>query len=327
MKIGFIGVGGVAQPHLQNLSEIEGVEISAVCDIMEERAREVGEKYSAKPYTDYHEMLKNEQLDGCYVCVIPAGHGSIELDLANAKLPFYAEKPVHLDLDAAAKVIEAIDKNNLINSVGYHWRYTTPVQESKKWLDEHKISIVEAYWYGGFVGGPWWRQMKLSGGQLVEQSTHAVDLARYLAGEVHTVFGAGATGAMSDIENYDIHDTSIVTLMFDSGAIGQVTSGCIVEKHGKGKVGLTVKGRNWAADVGADGAKLQDENGEKEIKGDQTWAEQLGNGDRAFIKAIQNNSMEGVMSPYVSGAQTLAITIAANESMESGQPVKVRRFV
>ena len=328
MKIGFIGVGGVAQPHLQNLSNIEGVEISAVCDIMADRAREVGEKYAAKSYTDYHEMLKNETLDGCYVCVIPAGHGSIELDLANAKLPFYAEKPVHLDLDACAQVIEAIEKNNLINSVGYHWRYTTPVQEGKKMVRRAQDQLGRSVLVWRFRGWPVVASDEIVGRpNWSSRARTRVDLARYLAGEVHTVFGAGATGAMKEIENYDIHDTSIVTMMFDSGAIGQVTSGCIAEKHGAGKVGLTLKGRNWSAEVGADGAKLRDENGENEIKGDQTWAEQLGNGDRAFVKAIQNNSMDGVMSPYISGAQTLAITLAANESMESGQAVKVRRFV
>src|SRR5688572_29833827 len=108
MNVGFIGVGGVAQPHLQNVSNLRGVKISAVCDIVAERALQVGEKYGAKHYSDYREMLKNEALDACYVCVIPGGHGTIELELAHAKIPFYAEKPVHLDLKACAKVLDAV---------------------------------------------------------------------------------------------------------------------------------------------------------------------------------------------------------------------------
>jgi myo-inositol 2-dehydrogenase/D-chiro-inositol 1-dehydrogenase len=327
MRIGFIGVGGVAQPHLQNLSAMDGVQIAAVCDIVPERVQQVAESFGAKGYTDYKEMIASEKLDACYVCVIPAAHAEIELDLANARLPFYAEKPVHLDLDACARVIEAIEKNNVINSVGYHWRYTQPVKQSQEWIAQHKVSIVEGWWYGGFVGAPWWRQMKLSGGQLVEQSTHVVDCARFLGGEVHTVFGVGATGAMTEIENYDIHDTSIVTLMFDSGAIGQITSGCIAEKNGGSKVDISLKGRDWNAQVGTDKAKLTDASGTQEIVGEQAWSEQLGNGDRAFVAATRSNDMSGVMSPYISGAQTLAITLAANESMATGQAVKVRRFV
>ena len=50
LKIGFIGVGGVAQPHLNTLNALDGVQISAVCDAFADRAKEVGEKFSASIY-------------------------------------------------------------------------------------------------------------------------------------------------------------------------------------------------------------------------------------------------------------------------------------
>jgi myo-inositol 2-dehydrogenase / D-chiro-inositol 1-dehydrogenase len=327
MKVGFIGVGGVAQPHLQNVSHMEDVKITAVCDIVAERAQAAAEKYSAKPYSDYHEMIRSEKLDACYVCVIPGAHGTIELDLAKARLPFYAEKPVHLDLDACQRVIDEVDKAKLVNGVGYHWRYTSAARRVKEFVGERRASLVEGWWYGGFVGAPWWRQMKLSGGQLVEQTTHIVDMARYVAGEVHTVMAAGSTGAMTEVENYDIHDASVCLLMFDSGAVGQITSGCIAEKHGGSRVDITIKGRNWSAWTNASKAHLKTEGVDEVVESDQTWAEQLGNGDRTFIQAVRSGDTSATLSPYVSGAQTLAITLAANESMRTGQPVKVRRFV
>jgi predicted dehydrogenase len=271
-------------------------------------------------------MLKNEQLDACYVCVIPGGHGTIELDLAQAKIPFYAEKPVHLDLGACQKVLDVVESSDLITGVGYHKRYTKASQEAKQWIDQKKVSLVEGWWYGGFVGAPWWRQMKLSGGQLVEQTTHIVDMARFLAGEVHTVYGAGSTGAMTEIENYDIHDTSVVTLLFDSGAIGQITSGCIAENNGGSRVDIVVKGRDWQAQVGDD-ATLKDAEGEQKIESNLSWQEQLGQGDNAFLNAVRSGDKSAVTSDYRSGVQTLAITLAANESMATGQPVKVQRFV
>ena len=177
-------------------------------------------------------------------------------------------------------------------------------------------------------GAPWWRQMAGSGGQLVEQSTHIVDMARYVAGEVHTVQATGATGAMTDIENYNIHDASIVLLQFDSGAIGSISSGCIAEKHGSSKVDVTFLGRNWMAWTNAGDAILKsEETGEQKVPSNQSWAEQLGNGDSAFVRAVKSGDQSGILSPYSSGAQTLAITLAANQAMQSGAAVKVRRFV
>ncbi len=329
LNIGFIGVGGVAQPHLQNLSAM-GENIAAVCDINTARANEIGEKYGAMPYTDYHQMLAEQELDACYVCVIPGAHGTIELDLAKARMPFYAEKPVHLDLDICGQVIDELNAGGVINSVGYHWRYTTASRAAKEFAATRKISHVEGWWFGGMPGAPWWRQMAGSGGQLVEQSTHIVDMARYIAGEVHTVQAIGATGAMTDVENYDIHDTSIVLLQFDSGAIGSISSGCIAEKHGASKVDITFRGRNWSAWTNAGDAILRGsevEGGEQKVPSNQTWAEQLGNGDKAFVNAVKTGDQSGILSPYSSGAQTLAITLAANEAMQSGAAAKVRRFV
>jgi predicted dehydrogenase len=107
----------------------------------------------------------------------PARTATSNSTLPKPKFPFYAEKPVHLDLNVCQKVIDELEKNGTVNSVGYHWRYTSASQAAKKFIDKHQVGLVEGWWYGGFVGAPWWRQMKLSGGQLVEQSTHIVDMA------------------------------------------------------------------------------------------------------------------------------------------------------
>ncbi len=329
LKIGFIGVGGVAQPHLKNLSAMDGVRVSAVCDAFADRAKEVGENYSAAVYTDYQQMLETEQLDGVYVCLIPGVHGTTELDLAQKGVPFYIEKPVHLELDACQKVLDQLEKSPVINSVGYHWRYGKGSQAVKKFLQGRQISVVQGYWDGGFVGAPWWRQEKLSGGQLVEQATHIVDLARYLAGEVKSVYASASTGAMSEIENYDITDASITTLNFESGAVGFVSTNCIAEGvEGSSKVDLIVKGRGFNAFTNSDkGEWNSKEGGKGEESGGQPWADQLGNGDRAFIAAIRAGDQSQIIADYRSGTQTLALTLAATESMKTGEVVTVRRFV
>ncbi|PQV64282.1 putative dehydrogenase [Abditibacterium utsteinense] len=329
LKIGFIGVGGVAQPHLNNLSAMDGVKVSAVCDSFADRAKEVGEKFSASVYTDYKKMLETEKLDGVYVCLIPGVHGTTELEIAQKGVPFYIEKPVHLELDACQRVLEQLEKSPVINSVGYHWRYGRGSQAVKKFLEGQQISVVQGYWDGGFVGAPWWRQQKLSGGQLVEQATHIVDLARFLAGEVKSVYSNAATGAMSEIENYDITDASITNLNFKSGAIGFVSTNCIAEEvEGGSKVDLIVKGRGFNAFTNSDEGQWNSKTGGKgEEKGGQPWADQLGNGDRAFIAAIRSGDQNQIVSDYRSGAQTLAVTLAATQSMKSGEVVSVRRFV
>src|SRR4051794_24493351 len=74
VTLGFVGTGGIARHHLEQLAGLEGVRIGAVCDVVEERARATAEKFGGTVYGDYARMLENEKLDGLYVCVPPAMH-------------------------------------------------------------------------------------------------------------------------------------------------------------------------------------------------------------------------------------------------------------
>ena len=327
LNIGFIGVGGIAQIHFDRLTEMEDVKISAVCDTFADRAREVGDKFEAPSYSDYKKMLAEQKLDACYVCIIPGVHGTIELDLVEAGIPFFLEKPVHLELDACQRVLDALEKTPLINAVGYHWRYGAGVQAAHDFMKNKAASYVEGHWYGGFVGAPWWRQMELSGGQLVEQTTHIVDMARFVAGEVKSVYAAGSRGAMTEYENYDIHDVSTATLKFDGGAVGNIVSGCIAGKHGGGEHGLTVKGRNFQVFANENTAKWESESDSGDVNTPPKHKHLHNSGDDAFIEALQTGDQNVILSDYRSGTQTLAITLAANQSMENGQEIQVRRFV
>ena len=69
IKVGIYGVGGHARNnHLLNLTRLEGVEVVAVCDIVEENARQAAADFGiSRSYTDGHEMVKQESLDALFV--------------------------------------------------------------------------------------------------------------------------------------------------------------------------------------------------------------------------------------------------------------------
>ena len=295
LNIGFIGAGAVAQAHLTNLAAMRGVRIAAVCDVQRERREAAARSFGAQPYADHRKMLRAEGLDGCYVCLIPSAHGRIELDLVRAGLPFFIEKPVHLELNAARRVLDAVRAADLLTCVGYHWRYTRASAAVKKLVSGRRLTMVEGWWSDTMPQVGWWRRRARSGGQLVEQATHVVDMARFLGGEIHTVFSAGTTGSMTDVEGYDIHDASVTTLMYDDGAIGQVTSGCV---GGARKVHITAMGRDWWATTDASTADIVDGRRQRHIDSCEDWLRQIGNGDRAFIAALRKGDPSRILSDY-----------------------------
>ena len=329
ISIGLIGVGGICQVHLKNLVKMSGVQIAAVCDIDPHRAQEVGKQLDATPYTRYRNMLRREHFDACYVCLTPSVHGTIEYELAEAQIPFFVEKPVHLKLEFCEGVLNEVDKHNLITAVGYHWRYMDTTKAVKAFIAKRRITAVDGGWQGAIPEHAlWWPQMKLSGGQLVEQATHIVDLARYLAGDIDTVFASGTKGAFADIDKYDIYDASLTNLQFDSGAVGVIATGCVASGTVPSRVGLTVSGRGWQADVKQRDGQIIHERGKRKLKDNaKDIIEQIGRGDAAFIHAVKTGKTDRIRSTYRDATQTLAVTLAANESMRTGEPATVERFM
>src|SRR6476646_344535 len=103
---------------------------------------------------------------------------------------------------------------------------------ARRYLDGKTIAMVTSHRWGGLPQTPWWRVMGQSGGQLVEQTPHQVDLMRYLAGEIVEVHARYATRVLGDVPNLDIPDVQVVNLQFASGAVGSLTTSCALREGG-----------------------------------------------------------------------------------------------
>lgn len=316
LRIGFIGAGGIARAHLKNVSAMEDVTIAAVSDVDRERAAQVAEQHGASQYTDWARMLEAEALDALYICLPPDAHGNLELDVARRAIPFYIEKPIHLSLATALAVQEAVKEENLVTSVGYQLRYCGAVQKACKFLADRRLSLVHGWYVGGLPGVHWWRRKAMSGGQAVEQATHIFDLALLLAGPVETVRALGTTGAMSDIEGYDVEDASVSLLEFQSGAVGYVATGCVLKDGGSPCVGLRLDGRDCTVEVSGNTVTITGPDRQPAEENFQNKeADPMSQADATFVEAVRSQNPDRILSDYASGVQTLAVTLAVNESM------------
>ena len=83
IRIGFVGVGQIAQNHLKAYQKIEGAEIVAAADINEEQLNKVAEEFEiADCYSDFHEMLKRDDIDAIDVCL----HNNLHMPVTLAAL-------------------------------------------------------------------------------------------------------------------------------------------------------------------------------------------------------------------------------------------------
>ena len=311
VRIGFIGVGGIAHSHLGRLSQIKEARIVALCDVVKEKAEESAKTYQAIAYTDYKEMLDKQNLDAVFISLPPFAHGDVEIDLAQRGIPFFIEKPVNLYLEKARKVEKIVKEKNLITSVGYVLRYMDIVEKAKDFLKDKKIALVLGRYFGEVPGAGkgWYSRKEKSGGQIVEQATHIVDLMRYLAGEIDYLYGQGFSG-LNKLENYNVEDASIVTMHFKKGALGSLTSNWLLSGF-QPTLEIVTKGIQIQYSITS--LKIISENKKEEflVSNDYALLE-----DQIFIEAVGNNDPSKIKSDYSDGLKTLEVTLAANESME-----------
>jgi len=331
--LGFVGCGGIAEAHLKGLVKNPHAELVAFCDIKLSRAKEISQKYGAtdaQTFTDAKTMLEKVDLDAVYFCLPPFAHGA-EMEAVKHNIPFFVEKPINLYLDQAKKIARAVEKKHLLTSVGYMNRYRKGVNKVRELLKEDPPILV----LGGWIGktphpekGPsiikWWIRKEKSGGQFLEQVTHTVDLARFLCGEISEVQAYPAIGINKTVpENYNIEDASVVNLKFSNGAVGNLWASCSADGGGGG-VSLSVyANQTTALFTGWEHSLrlLRKDAKPEEIPGEpDIFAVE----DAAFIEAVRRNDPSKVMCPYSDGLKTLKVTLAANKSMETGRPVKVR---
>ncbi|RKP53020.1 gfo/Idh/MocA family oxidoreductase [Cohnella endophytica] len=320
LKLGFIGTGGIANAHLDNLTKIDGIELTAFYDLDLARAQKAADVHGgAKAFSNLDEMLDGTKLDGVYVCVPPMAHGDAENKLVERGIPFLVEKPLGIDRELPRSIGAKVKASNLLTSVGYHWRYNESATLAKRLLENSKAGMALGYWMGGMPMVPWWRVQQGSGGQFVEQTTHIVDLLRYLCGEVSEVYAAYALQVMGDkVEGTDVPDVGTVTLKLANGMVATISNTCLLPA---------------GHHVGLD---IYTESGILELRGDalneitsagRSIHPNVANPyfveDEAFVHALRTGDRSRILSDYEDSLRTHEITIAANESAVSGQPVRL----
>jgi predicted dehydrogenase len=317
IRVGFIGVGGVAQVHLENMKENNDVEIVAVCDVIAKVAESTAHRYGAVPYTDYNKLLTNEQLDALFICVPPFAHQMIEEKAAARGIHLFVEKPIGLDIYTVHQKYRSIKEAGIITATGYCLRYLDIVRKAKKYLADKTVGMARGYYLTTFVETPWWRNMNKSGGQFVEQTTHTVDLMRYLIGDVQKVYADMALRVMDDTPGIDIPDVGSINFVFDSGAIGNITTSFTQPDH---RSGIEILGRGFSLLLDEDSLVITEEDGQQQIDRLVDFRKEQ---DDTFIQAIMTGNRDLILAPYEEALATLLVTFAANQSADSGSPVYV----
>ncbi|AIQ55256.1 Gfo/Idh/MocA family protein [Paenibacillus sp. FSL R7-0331] len=320
LNIGIVGTGWFSKVHADLLAGMEDVNLAAVCGSSKAKGEEMARPYGAEGYGEITDMLDAHKLDAVYICVPPQSHGAIERALIKREIPFFIEKPLGSSTEIPASLLQEIKEKNLLTSVGYHFRYQENIQRLKAALAGDKVGMIVGQWMGGMPGVAWWRNQEQSGGQFTEQTTHIVDLLRYLSGEVTEVYGLFGNRIMHEKhDGVTVADVGTVSLKLASGVIANISNTCVLP-DGVGRSGISFYNDNGLLDWNPE--RLLESRGGSSEEYVNTGNPYLRESE-AFLHAVRTGDRSRILSDYEDGYKTLKVTCAAFESAQSGLPVKL----
>jgi len=226
IRLALVGCGRISQTHFEAIREVDGLDLVAVCDINEPRAREAGDANGVPWFTSYAKMLADVACDAVAICTPSGLHPQHGILAARAGKHVICEKPMAITLSAADELVHACDDNGVHLFVIKQNRLNPAVQLVKRALDKGRfgrlyLANTTVRWTRPqeyYDQAPWRGTWEFDGGAFMNQASHYVDLIQWLAGPVESVIAKTATLA----RRIETEDTGIAVLRFRSGALGVI---------------------------------------------------------------------------------------------------------
>ena len=135
LKIGLVGVGGISHSHIDAWEKMEDAELIAMCDIRPERMEKFPDKHR---YTDFDEMLNNEEFDIIDICLPTYLHADFAVKAMEKGINVITEKPISLKEEDIDRVYKTAEKNNVKFMVAQVLRFWPEYELLKEIYDTKK---------------------------------------------------------------------------------------------------------------------------------------------------------------------------------------------
>jgi predicted dehydrogenase len=217
INIGIIGTGDRGSGLIPFINDIDGMKVTACCDVLPFRLENGLKKVEgkAKAYSDYRHLLDNKDIDAVIVAVPFSMHAQIEIDAINAGKHIYGEKTLAKGYDAIKQLIhKKFDRQDLIFQTGHQYHSSRLYANVVEMIKNGKIGKIAAFECQWNRNGNWrrevpspelerlinWRMYReYSGGLTAELCSHQIDFVNWVLDETpKQVVGVGGIDYWKD---------------------------------------------------------------------------------------------------------------------------------
>lgn len=158
-KVALIGPGWYGKVDLFRLIQVEDVDVTALCDVdsnmLDEAAKLTATRQKSgkepRKYSDYRELLKQEELDLVLIDTPDHWHALPMIEACQAGVDIYCQKPISVDVREGQAMLAAARKYDRVVQIGTQRRSTPHLIDAKRQVVEEdllgKIGHVEICCY------------------------------------------------------------------------------------------------------------------------------------------------------------------------------------
>ncbi len=203
VRVGIIGLGGMANVHCEAIATVEQVELVAVADLLPEKRREFMDEYGVpRSYGSHEELLRDDEIDAVAVTLGHHLHHRLTVDACNAGKHVLVEKPMAINLEQCDDMVAAAAANGVKLMLGYTQHFYATSMKAKEILDSGELGpIITAVAcmcknWGFSARPPQYRSRFHGGGMWMTNGVHVVDrLTWMMASQAVSVSAAIGTRA------------------------------------------------------------------------------------------------------------------------------------
>jgi len=213
VKLAVVGVGNMGNFHLANIAKQPKVELTAVCDIVPERANAAAEQYGGKAYYDSETLLADRVCEAVLIATPHYAHTTIGIAALQSGHHVLVEKPISVHKADCERLIAAHKDKALVFAAMFNQRTDPHYKEIRQMVGSgglgklERISWIITDWFrpqSYYDSGGWratWEGE--GGGVLLNQCPHNLDLLQWICGMPRRITGFCGLGVWHDIEVED----------------------------------------------------------------------------------------------------------------------------
>jgi myo-inositol 2-dehydrogenase / D-chiro-inositol 1-dehydrogenase len=330
-RVAIVGAGRAGMVHARNAAEGVGqAALACVVDADSVTGQKASANLEVPAFDSLEKALVEADFDGVVITTPTFTHADLTVAAAGAGKHVFCEKPMALTVAECDRMAEAAQAAGVVLQIGFVRRFQPEFVEAKEHIERGDIGrpmVIKSLTRGPGLPPPWAHDITRSNGMLAEVNSHDFDCARWLVGsDIARVYAETANfkGHERGVEVADFYDNAVVTIKFDSGALGTIDGTCPAEYGYDARVevvgtqGMIVVGENRSM------ALLEvRERGRGVLPVYASWPQRFEAGYREELRGFADAARKGEAprAGAADGRAAVAAVRASNRSWLEGRPV------